>query len=141
MTPAALCPLCRSEIDPEALKCRHCGEWIRRSCEVCGTPIRGEWAARGWCADCPSPEQRHPAAWTPTVPARSGKSRGAAGFLALFLGGLGAHKFYVGKPGVGLVYLIFFWTFIPALVGLVESIRYFGMSDEEFERNLHAGGL
>ena len=40
--------------------------------------------------------------------------------LALFLGGFGAHKFYMGHIGLGVLYLLFFWTFIPAIVALVE---------------------
>lgn len=42
--------------------------------------------------------------------------------LALFLGGLGIHKFYAGKTGMGILYLVFCWTFIPAIVALVEAI-------------------
>lgn len=42
------------------------------------------------------------------------------------------HKFYLGQTGLGIVYLIFFWTFIPALIGLVEAIRLLLMSDVEF---------
>lgn len=42
--------------------------------------------------------------------------------LAFFLGGIGAHKFYAGKVGLGVVYLIFCWTFIPAIVAFVEFI-------------------
>ena len=30
--------------------------------------------------------------------------------LALFLGGLGAHRFYMGQTGLGILYLVFFWT-------------------------------
>lgn len=40
--------------------------------------------------------------------------------LCLFLGGVGAHHFYLGKTTLGVVYLIFFWTFIPALIAFVE---------------------
>lgn len=42
--------------------------------------------------------------------------------LALFLGGIGAHKFYSGKVGVGIVYLLFCWTFIPAIIAFIEFI-------------------
>lgn len=42
--------------------------------------------------------------------------------LALFLGGIGAHKFYAGKTGMGIVYLLFCWTYIPAFLALIELI-------------------
>ena len=40
--------------------------------------------------------------------------------LCLFLGGLGAHHFYLGKVGLGILYAVFVWTFIPAVVAFVE---------------------
>ncbi len=40
--------------------------------------------------------------------------------LALFLGGFGAHKFYLGKTGAGILYLLFCWTLIPSFVALIE---------------------
>jgi TM2 domain-containing membrane protein YozV/ribosomal protein L40E len=40
--------------------------------------------------------------------------------LALFLGGLGIHHFYLRRTGLGILYLCFFWTWIPALLGFVE---------------------
>ena len=45
--------------------------------------------------------------------------------LALLLGWLGVHKFYSGKPVKGVIYLIFFWTYIPFLISLVEAILAF----------------
>lgn len=42
--------------------------------------------------------------------------------LALFLGNLGIHKFYAKKYIMGLVYLLFCWTFIPCIIALVEAI-------------------
>jgi TM2 domain-containing membrane protein YozV len=62
----------------------------------------------------------------------SGKSKVTAGVLAILLGGIGAHKFYLGKIGMGLVYLLFFWTGIPAVVGLIEGIIMLTMTDEDF---------
>ncbi|KPS90936.1 hypothetical protein AN697_28135, partial [Enterobacter cloacae subsp. cloacae] len=50
------------------------------------------------------------------------KSRIAAALLAFFLGGFGAHKFYLGKIGQGFLYLIFCWTFIPAIIAFIEFI-------------------
>ena len=60
------------------------------------------------------------------------KSRVAAIILALFLGGLGVHKFYLGRVAAGVLYLIFFWTFIPAIIAFIEMIIYITMSDEAF---------
>ena len=62
------------------------------------------------------------------------KNRVAAILLALFLGGLGAHKFYLGQVGMGLLYLVFCWTGIPAIVALVEAILYLLASDEDFQK-------
>jgi TM2 domain-containing membrane protein YozV len=42
--------------------------------------------------------------------------------LALLLGGLGIHKFYAGHIGLGILYLLFCWTGIPAVIALVEFI-------------------
>jgi hypothetical protein len=62
----------------------------------------------------------------------SGRSRVSAALFAILLGGLGAHKFYLGQPGLGILYLLFCWTFVPAVVGLIEGIVYLSMSDEAF---------
>ncbi len=40
--------------------------------------------------------------------------------LAFFFGGIGAHKFYLGQTGLGIAYLLFFWTTIPGWIALVE---------------------
>lgn len=42
--------------------------------------------------------------------------------LAFFLGGLGAHHFYMGEIGLGMIYLLLSWTLVPAVVALVESV-------------------
>lgn len=60
------------------------------------------------------------------------KSKTTAGILAILLGGLGVHKFYLGKVGWGIVYLLFCWTYIPALIGFIEGIIYLASSDESF---------
>ena len=62
------------------------------------------------------------------------KSKVTAGLLALLLGGVGAHKFYLGKIGAGVAYLLFCWTFVPAVVALVEGIIYLVQDDAAFAR-------
>jgi ribosomal protein L40E len=55
-----------------------------------------------------------------------------AALLALFLGGIGAHKFYLGRTGMGLLYLAFCWTGVPLIISLVEGIQFLSMSESEF---------
>ena len=65
------------------------------------------------------------------------KNRIVAIILALFLGGLGIHKFYLGKVGQGILYLLFCWTGIPTIIAFVEAIIYATMSDAEFAQKYH----
>ena len=67
-----------------------------------------------------------------------GKSRVVAALLALFLGWLGIHKFYLGKRVLGVIYLVFFWTGIPGLIAWVEAITYLATSDESWAQK-HGG--
>jgi hypothetical protein len=40
--------------------------------------------------------------------------------LALFLGGFGAHHFYLRRTGLGILYACFFWSGLPWILGFVE---------------------
>lgn len=70
--------------------------------------------------------------------ASGGKSRIAAALLAFFLGGLGVHRFYLGNIGLGFLYLIFCWTFIPSIIAFIEFIVFLVMSDDEFNRKYNS---
>ena len=70
------------------------------------------------------------------------KSRKAAAFLALFLGTFGVHRFYLGQTGLGLAY--FFSTFlfkvpVSAIMGVIDAVTFFSMSDEQFDRKYNKG--
>lgn len=62
------------------------------------------------------------------------KSRLTAGLLALLLGGFGAHKFYLNSNVSGVIRLIFFWTWIPAIIGVFDGIIFLTMEDDDFNR-------
>jgi TM2 domain-containing membrane protein YozV len=57
---------------------------------------------------------------------RAKKSTTVAVLLALFLGGFGAHRFYLNKIISGVIYILFFWTFIPAIIALIECFLMSG---------------
>lgn len=67
------------------------------------------------------------------------KNKTTAGILGILLGGLGVHKFYLDQPGLGILYLLFCWTFIPAVIGLVEGIIYLTMTDQDFNAKYNSG--
>lgn len=66
------------------------------------------------------------------------KNKLAAAVLAFFLGGFGAHKFYLGRPGMGLLYLFFCWTGIPSFVAVIEAILLLVSSEEQFHIKYNA---
>jgi len=40
--------------------------------------------------------------------------------LALFLGWIGIHHFYLRRTGLGILYICFFWTGLPAFISFIE---------------------
>ncbi|OKH19401.1 TM2 domain-containing protein [[Limnothrix rosea] IAM M-220] len=69
------------------------------------------------------------------------KNKNSAAILSFFLGGVGVHKFYLGETGWGIVYAIFFWTYIPTLAGLVEALLLLSMPQADFDRKYNSKSL
>ncbi|NMC19873.1 MAG: NINE protein [Thermogutta sp.] len=118
-----------AEIEPDRVPapgntkfCFHCGAAISILAEI-----------------CPHCGVRQPGT---SVPGSSGPNRVVASLLAIFLGSLGAHKFYLGQSGSGVVYLIIglflgmctfgISTLVIAIVGLIEGLFYLSYTDEAF---------
>jgi ribosomal protein L37E len=93
-------------------------------CTACGQQMSAEATA---CPKCGHPNKAKVQSYQGAP-----KSRVTAGILALLVGGLGVHKFYLGKIGLGFVYLIFFWTFVPAIIAFIEGIIYLVQDDLTF---------
>ena len=74
---------------------------------------------------------------TAISPAWPIKSKVVAAILAIFLGGLGIHKFYLGKIGAGILYLLFCWTGIPAIIAFIEGLVYLFGNEENFQLKHH----
>jgi TM2 domain-containing membrane protein YozV len=62
------------------------------------------------------------------------KDKNAAGILALFLGWLGFHRFYLGQTGLGVVYLMFCWFPLVWLIAFVDAISLFAMDQQRFDQ-------
>ena len=70
------------------------------------------------------------------------KDKIAAGLLAIFLGGLGIHKFDLGYQREGIIMLVCgtvggllcgIGTFVAGVIGLIEGIMYLTKTDEQFK--------
>ena len=92
---AVYCVACGASMDPQDIFCHGCGWRV-------GVPL-------------PPPPVARPAEANP-----SEYSRLAALLLCVFLGFLGAHRFYVGKIGTGILWLFTFGLFgIGAIYDLI----------------------
>ena len=100
-------------------------------CSECGAIIK---AKAEICPKCGVRQAGQSTAINLGAVASNGKSRVAAALFAFFLGGFGGHKFYLGQVGLGIVYLIFCWTFIPTIIAFIEFILFLTMSDEAFNQ-------
>lgn len=142
------CPECTHKISDQSVSCTNCGLPTSKmkfsiQCPECSEPISNQSDS---CNSCgfpiikpapskavpqPSPTQNH----TTIVRVNSNrKSKGVAIMLALFLGGFGIHKFYLNQAFLGILYLLFCWTFIPAIISFFEVIIFLFMSEAEFNR-------
>jgi TM2 domain-containing membrane protein YozV len=64
------------------------------------------------------------------------KSKVVAGILGILLGGLGAHRFYLGDMTGGIIRLVVSVVTCGAgsIIGLIEGIIYITKSDEDFNK-------
>lgn len=88
-------------------------------CVKCGTVIR---VGQVKCSRCFTP-----------VSEFSSKNKTTAGLLAFFFGGLGVHRFYLGQWW-GIFYLLFWGTFIPSIVSIVEAVVFWSSSQESWDK-------
>ncbi|MTJ07210.1 MULTISPECIES: NINE protein [unclassified Anabaena] len=69
------------------------------------------------------------------------KSRNIAAILA-FSGTLtisGLHKFYLGQPIWGIIYVLLSWTPIPKVASAIEGVWYLTQDEETFDRYFNLG--
>lgn len=120
---SVLCPQCGAPAQEGAVKCEYCGAAIAQPVQQVQTQ------------QVP-PQQVVYVQQSSTNPERANwpiKNKIVAAILAIILGGLGIHKFYLGQTGKGILYLVFCWTYIPAILAFIEGIIILCSNDENFQ--------
>lgn len=92
--------------------CKHCGESIDKECVICpkcGKQVE-ELSNSNKNITINNSAVANAVSLNPTPNGRM-KNKWVALLLCIFLGGIGAHKFYEGKTGMGILYLLSFGLF------------------------------
>ena len=105
--------------------CTNCGAIIETGdnfCTTCGQAVGRKRSVRKRSSKVQTPQVVYVQSPQQEVYVRTKKSKGIALLLCLFLGGFGAHKFYLHSYFLGTLYLLFCWTFIPLLWSIIDFI-------------------
>ncbi|MDE5687544.1 MAG: TM2 domain-containing protein [Paramuribaculum sp.] len=133
------CPYCGGEIQKDATRCQYCKNDLTMPPP---NPGAGQYSQQYNYQQPDGGYEQTPRynGWEnndPFAEGPNGKSRGVTAILAILLGGLGIHYFYLGKPVGGIVYLIASLVTcgsIPAVLGIIQGAMMFGMTNADFER-------
>ena len=63
------------------------------------------------------------------------KDKTIAGILAILLGWLGVHHFYLGNIGMGILYIVLSCVGVGGILGIIDRIIYLTKPDDQFQRN------
>ncbi|MDY6335437.1 MAG: TM2 domain-containing protein [Succinivibrionaceae bacterium] len=118
---AVFCSRCGTKIPAEASFCPKCGAprpgvAVQPTAQPVINVLVNNTAAAGAAATATATQ---PAA-EPVPPRRINKVTYI--ILALLLGWIGVNEFYAGHTGTGILCLLFCWTYIPAIMGLIKAI-------------------
>lgn len=62
------------------------------------------------------------------------KDKLVAGILAILIGGLGIHHFYLGNTAKGIIYIVLACPCISPILGLIDGLIYLTKPDDQFQR-------
>lgn len=124
------CKECGQQISDSASVCPHCGAPVVKDvfCTNCGVKMPQDMK---YCPHCGAPNPGYRNMYP--------KDRLTAGLLAIFLGGLGIHYFYMDKPTAGLLSIVLSLCTcgIWQIVMLIQGIIILTMTDGDFNEKYY----
>ncbi len=122
------CKECGKEISDAATVCPHCGAPVVKDvyCRKCGTKVPENVK---FCPNCGE---------TVSAPSKStvdAKDKTTAGLLAIFLGGIGIHYFYLGKTTAGILTIVITLCscYLWGVLMFIQGIMMLVMDDDTFQ--------
>lgn len=61
------------------------------------------------------------------------RNKHTTSLLAFFGGTIGLHRFYLNQVWRGILYIIFSWTFLSTLIGIIDFISFLIIDDDKFD--------
>ena len=126
------CTNCGAEVENNSYACLKCGfatRSMRNYCFNCGTKTDPQQVI---CVKCGVGLSQATMNLGGFVGGK--KEKLPAALFAILLGSFGVHKFYLESWGWGILYLLFCWSGIPTILGVVEGILFLTMDDFTFNQ-------
>ena len=145
------CSKCGKSINPGDAFCSSCGQPVNagkpetprteKFCFECGAVINAK------AEICPKCGVRQPVFATQPVPQPDKKNKLVAAILAIFLGSLGIHRFYLGQIRQGILFIVCLvvlgtvgaWAIVP-IVAFIEGIVLLTMGEQTFDAKYNRTG-
>jgi TM2 domain-containing membrane protein YozV len=132
------CTNCGNPVTAQAVACMSCGAkpiGHKKFCRQCGVALNPEQVV---CIKCGAGIKTGGGGTSAgTLPSWE-KKKLVAGLLGIFLGGIGAHKYYMGSWGWGIVFTaaciltMGFLGIVTSIIGLIEGIMFLVSTEEAF---------
>lgn len=123
--PHVQCPACRQWVLHGTVACPYCATALMPAAPLAYVNSNQAPVQQVIIQNSPAPDYL-PVGYRPR------KEKTTAGLFALLLGGFGVQHFYLGNTAAGIFSIVFCWTYVPAIIGLIQGIMLLCMNEQDF---------